>query len=69
MNQWTAYCQKHAELELVGDVTKVDPFKGYDFEVQSGGKASPPTRGTCEVWAVTAAGCKVHFIGGAQWTQ
>jgi len=66
MNQWTAYCQKHAELELVGDVTEVRTFM-----VEQAGLLGPERTGrsACEVRAITAAGCKVHFIGGPKWTQ
>jgi len=63
---WTAYCQKHAELELVGDITEVTPFM-----VEQRGLLGPERTGrsACEVRAITAAGCKVHFIGGARWHQ
>ena len=67
MNQWTAYCQKHASLELVGDVTSVSTFM-----VERRGLLGTPERtgrSACEVRAITASGCKVHFIGGPQWTQ
>ena len=67
MNQWTAYCPKHAELELIGDVIEARPFM-----VERRGLLGNPERtgrSACEVRAITAAGCKVHFIGGPRWNQ
>ena len=62
---WTAYCQKHAELELVGDITEVRTFMVENANLSLGTYRTG--RSACEVRAITAAGCKVHFIGGAQW--
>ena len=59
---WTTYCFKHEDIELVGDITKVSTFI-----VHHGSR--PTGRSACEVWAITASGCKVHFIGGAQWAS
>jgi len=66
VNMWTTYCQQHEELELVGDVTKLSRFM-----VEQVGLLGPERTGrsACEVRATTAAGCKVHFIGGPKWTQ
>ena len=58
----TTYCMKHDELELVGDVTKTSTFIVHR-------QNRPTGRSACEVWGITAAGCKVHFIGGPEWTQ
>ena len=59
---WTTYCMRHEELELAGDVEKISTFIVHE--------ANRPTgRSACEVWAITAAGCKVHFVGGPQWSR
>jgi len=59
---WTTYCMKHAELELVGDVTDITTFLVYEGALKT-------ARSACEVRAITAAGCKVHFIGGPAWNR
>ncbi len=56
----TAWCAKHSQLETIEAVAsvRVDTVAG-----PHGG-----TTTACEVKATTTEGCRVHFVGGPDWS-